>query len=127
MDKLKESDDGNTNYVCFIVGFDGFKSKLDKDRQNKLEELFNKAKELEIFNFVVVDTIANIKKEEFSTWYKNLMVNNEAIYIGNGLSQQFTIKLTKTPRFLNDVLPENFGYYIKQGIPYTVKLVENSK
>ena len=107
-----------------IIGIEDFKLKLSKDNQNKLESFFTKAKGVSVFNILLIDTIINIKKEEFSPWFKNLVVNNEAIYIGNGLNQQFTIKLTKTPRYLNDILPDNFGYYIKQGIPYTVKLLE---
>ena len=66
----------------------------------------------------------NIKKEEYNTWYKNYVTNNEAVFVGNGLAQQFTIKLTKSPRYLNETLPEKFGYYIKQGVPYIVKLLE---
>ncbi len=122
--KLKDTNATNMDYICIIYGLQNFKNKLSKEKQDKFDKLFESVKDIECFKYIIVDTIMNIKKEEYNTWYKNYVTNNEAVFVGNGLAQQFTIKLTKSPRYLNETLPEKFGYYIKQGVPYIVKLLE---
>ncbi len=125
MNTLKNNTNNSINFICMFVGFDNFKNKLSKDRQDRFNEFLTLGKNIGIFKFIIVDTIINIKKNEFSDWYKNYVTNNEAIFIGNNLGQQFTIKLTKQPRFLNEELPKGYGYNIRSGIPYIIKLVEH--
>ena len=68
-----------------------------------------------------------IKSIEYEMWYKSAVSNNYGIWIGNGITEQFTMKLSKTPKYLYNDIPENFGYIIKLGIPSLVKLLEIDK
>ena len=42
----------------------------------------------------------------------------------NGISDQYVLKLTSTPRELREEIPENFGYVVKNGKAVLVKLIE---
>ena len=80
-----------------------------------------------MFFFLLINTIDKIKKIEFEPWYKSEVNNNFGIYLGNGISEQFTLKLSKTPKYLYDELQDNFGYVIKRGVPIQIKLIEMEK
>ena len=111
--------------VLFINGFDNFKSKLTveiSDIMNNLYEIYTKTN---LINFVVVDSIDNLKKYEFETWFKTINLPDHAIWIGEGISNQFTIKLTRSSdRALQNPITNDFGYTVVSGKHALIKLLE---
>ncbi len=120
-------DDSLNNYpntVCMIVGVEQFLSRLSSDMKLKIDDFMGKSKSHKKLNIIFVDTIDKIKAIEYESWYRGSVSNNNAIWLGNGITEQFSIKLSKTPKQLYDEIPENFGYIIKLGIPTLIKLIE---
>ena len=86
----------------------------------RYEEFLNICKKLKKINIIYVDTIDKFKKLDFERFYKPFNEANRGIWIGSGLGSQFTIKLNKNPRYLNDQITNEFGYTINNGNVSTV-------
>jgi DNA segregation ATPase FtsK/SpoIIIE, S-DNA-T family len=115
--------ENNKHSLYIIVGINTLLEKSGKAKE--FGELVQKAKELGIFNFIFVDIADKIKKIEIETWYKENVKNNYGIWLGDGVADQYTIKLMRVPRELREEIPQNFCYVIKNGKTILVKFVEN--
>jgi len=115
---------GKKGITCIIIGIDAFKNKLSDENKLKFGELFINAKELGIIDFILVDSVDKFKKFELESWYKNCINSNEGIWIGNGINEQFSLKINqKIPEMKQDV-PNNFCFVINRGKPKYVKYLE---
>ena len=112
---------------CFIIGIESFKNKLSDDNKLKFGELFNNAKDLGIINFIIVDSIDKIKKIELESWYKNCVINTNGIWVGNGITDQFTLKINQKIPELKEDIPYNFCFVIERGRPKYIKYIEEIK
>lgn len=117
--------DGKKSIVCFIIGIDHFRSKLNDDNKNKFGELFTLAKNLGIIEFVLVDSIDKFKKMELESWYKSSISNTDGIWIGNGINDQFSLKVSQKIPYMKEDIPDSFCFVIKRGKPTYVKYVED--
>ena len=108
---------------CIIIGIDNFKNRLKSENKNKLGEIFNNAKDLGIINYIVVDSIDKIKKVELEPWYKNCVHNNSGIWFGNGINDQFSIKINQKIEEMKKDVPIEFCFVIYKGKANYVKYV----
>ncbi len=135
---LKEQHDNyvNNNYnrsifddkkkiYCIIIGIDSFKIRLSDENKARFNDLFINGKDLEIVNFIIVDSIDKIKKFELESWYKNCVNNNFGIWIGNGINDQFSLKISQKIEEMKEDVPNSFCFVIKRGKVQYVKYVEN--
>ena len=107
-----------------IYDFNNFKSKTTVDLNQIMTNLFTKASKLPIINFVVIDSVDNFKKIEYDTWYKQATSADNAIWIGEGIANQFTIKLLKSSdRALQTPIKNDFGYVVLNGRHALVKVL----
>lgn len=110
---------------CIIIGIESFKTRLNDENKTKFAELFTNGKDLGIVNFIIVDSIDKIKKIEIESWYKNCVNNNFGIWIGNGINDQFSLKISQKIEEMKEDVPNNFCFVIKRGKVQYVKYVEN--
>lgn len=114
--------------TVIIVGLDSLINKLNPENKNKLPDLFINGKDLGIINYIIVDSIDNIKKHEYDNWYKNCVNNSCGIWIGNGIDDQFTLKISqKIPEMRDSDIPDNFCFVINRGKIEYVKFIESFK
>ena len=64
-----------------------------------------------------------MKTFAYDDWYKNSVDDSFGIWLGNGISDQYSLKLMSTPRELREEIPEGFGYVVKNGKATLVKFV----
>ena len=86
--------------------------------------MFENGKDLEKYCFIFADSVDKFKKVEYDDWYRNTVNNNRGIWIGDGIANQFAIKLTKTSKELYEEIGNRFGYYVERGNPTLIKLLE---
>ena len=87
--------------------------------------MMDKAKDIEILKFIIVDSVDKIRKIEMEAWYRSNANGNFGIWIGNGINDQYSIKVAqKTPEMREDI-PSNFCFVVKAGKPSYVKFVES--
>ena len=129
--ELKETDFDETKIskyqpiLLFINGFDLFKSKITLDISTIFNNLLEIYQKTNLIHIIAVDSIDNFKKYEFESWFKNINLPDHAIWIGEGISNQFSIKLTRsTDRSLQAQIANNFGYSIVNGKHALIKVLE---
>ncbi len=126
-EKFKSANYDKSNFgdkkktYCIIIGLDALKNKLNTENKIKFSEMFTNYKDLELISFVIVDTIDVIRKIEIEQWYKNCVNNMNGFWFGNGINDQYSIKLSqKTPEMKLDV-PKEFCFVINRGKPKYIK------
>ncbi len=113
--------------VIVIVGLATFLKKINSSDKTIFENLMKMAKDLEQWSFILVDAIDNFKKEEYNEWYKVAIDPAYGIWIGNGMMDQFTLKINRTTKDLMEEIKDDFGYQVKRGIPERMKVLEEEE
>ena len=110
--------------VIILLGFDSFKNKLNNENKEKISEMMQLSKDLGIIDFVLIDSVENIKKVEFESWYKECVNPNNGIWLGNGINDQFTLKINQRIEEMKEEVPNNFCFVVERGKPIYVKYIE---
>ncbi len=117
--------DGEKQMTIFLCGLDSLREKLNVSNKERFGDLFEKAKDLKIINFIVVDSVDKLKKFDNESWYKAMFNGSTGIWVGNGLAEQFTLKITRITKEIREDIPENCCYVINHGKPSLVQYIEN--
>ncbi len=110
--------------VIFIAGFDKFMAKLSPENKKLFGKMMEAGKELEKYSFLLIDSVDKFKKVEYDDWYRATVNNTRGIWIGDGIANQFSIKLTKTTKDLYEEIGNRFGYVVERGNAVLIKLLE---
>ena len=78
-------------------------------------------------NIFIVETIDGIKNINYDSWFKSNCDLSEGIWIGNGIGNQFTLKVTTNSRVLRAELDPGFGYTIRKGKAELTKLMSDEQ
>lgn len=105
--------------VCIIVGIDKFLINIEKEILSDLR----KAEELKNYTFIVVDSVFKLKNHEYDDWYKAYITKDSGIWVGNGVADQYLIRMNTSARNLVNNCGESFGYLIKQEEAKLIKLI----
>ncbi len=120
-----EFNEPTTTLFNVIIGINVLLGKLGASEKTEFTELIEKSKEKGNIRFIIVDTIDVIKSINFETWYKGNVDLAEGIWIGNGIGNQFTLKVTTNSRVLRQEVDPGFGYIIKKGKAELMKLMSD--
>ena len=112
---------------CIIIGLNSFKSRLNQDNQTKFDKMFNDEYDLDIINYIFIDTVDKLKKFSYDNWFKEGINSSNGIYIGNGIQDQMLLNISKKIPEMKEDIASNFGFVISRGIPKCVKFVEEYK
>ena len=110
------------NLLCIIIGLDKFLSKLSDEEKTIFKELLLNNKDINKINFVFIDVPSSFKKYEFEEWFKNTVNCNEGIFIGTGITQQYTIKLNIQPMGIATI-ENDYAVVVKNAMPTVIKLI----
>ena len=115
-----ETLNNNSINICIITGLGTILKKLGITEKEKIASILAHSTNIK---YVIVDTIDNIKTLSYEVWFKGNASLSEGIWLGNGIANQFTLKVTTNSRILRTELDQNFGYVIKKGKAILVKFV----
>ena len=101
-----------------------FLSRISSENKTSIMNVLLNNKDLNVDNFVIIENTEKLKSFGYDEWYKNSVDPSQGIWLGNGISDQFVLKLLSTPRELRLEIPENFGYVVKNGKAVLVKIIE---
>ena len=108
-----------------IYNFNSFKQKVSSEYTSTFQDLYKKSLKLPIINFIVIDSIDAFKKIEFEAWFKEVNDPEHAIWIGEGIANQFSIKLLKSSdRSLQTPIKNDFGYQVVSGRHALIKVLQ---
>ncbi len=128
IDKLNEeynADNPEKTIFCFMFNINSFLGKLSAIEKGKFTTLIDSCKKKGNIKFMIVETIDVIKSINFEPWYKSNIDLAEGIWLGNGIGNQFTLKITTNARVLRAEINQGFGYIIKKGKAELIKLASD--
>ena len=123
--KVFEANEAGKMTFAVIIGINTFLNKLSSIEKGKFTTLITDSKPRENIKYIVMDTIDVIKTINFESWYKPNVDMSEGIWLGNGIGNQFTLKVTTNSRVLRAEVPPGFGYVIKKGKAALMKLMSD--
>ncbi|MBR2587815.1 MAG: type VII secretion protein EssC [Bacilli bacterium] len=109
--------------VCIIHGIDNFFKELSTENQEKFEKILNEQVKLKKIIFIIVDTVDEIKTQEYNSWYKTINLKN-GIWLGPGLYEQYLLEANVALKETNEALQNSFGFIINKSQARLAKLLE---
>ena len=116
--------ENNEKITYFIFGLSNLFTRIDNSNKETFENAISDSKNYGLDNYIIIDSSDKIKGFAYDAWYKESVDDSQGIWLGNGISDQYTLKLLSTPRELREEIPEGFGYVVKNGKATLVKLVQ---
>lgn len=110
---------------CMIIGIDDLRNKLSNENKKIFDDTIIKCKELDIINFIIVDSIDKIRKYENDSWFRNNCNKSFGIWLGNGINEQYSINISQKVENMREDIPNNFCFVINRGKAEYVKYIEN--
>ncbi|UFT99208.1 type VII secretion protein EssC [Radiobacillus kanasensis] len=110
--------------TCVIDSFSDLLAQLSDDGQDKLKVFLQKGDSLNV-SIILSDTPDRLNTMSFEPWFKEHVSLSDLIWIGNGISDQFMLKLKLPPSMYKEI-PEDFGYVVKKGSPVLTKMLTKS-
>lgn len=112
--------------LCIIIGVDKFVNDFDNMDNNFCETFYStlrKTEENEKCNYILVENVNKLKNSEYDEWYKSYVSNENGIWVGNGVEDQYLISLNTSGKDIINNCGDSFGYVINQGKPTLIKLL----
>ena len=128
IDKLTElvgTTDPDKTIFAMIIGVNSIMNKLSAIEKGKLQKLIMEAKTKNNIKVLIVENIDIIKSINFEPWYKGNADLSEGVWLGNGIGNQFTLKVTTNSRLLRAEVEPGFGYCIRKGRASLIKLMSD--
>lgn len=128
INRLKEvltNTDPEKTIICLISNINAMLEKLTDQEKNEFINMINLSKTKGNIKFIIIDTIDSIKAIGFESWYRPNVDLSEGIWLGEGIGNQFTLKVTTNSRILRAEVEPGFGYIIKKGKATLIKLMSD--
>ena len=114
-----------TQYKDIYVVILGFADILDKlEDKTVFQNIMDGAKENGKVHFILCDSSDSLKTLQYETWYKTNVNSKNGIWIGNDISSQSIIKISRMGRELSNPIGNDFGYVITNGDYKLIKLLK---
>lgn len=109
--------------IYVIVGFKRFHDKLSDQGKDKLHALLEKAEPYYKIHFILVDTAQQLGSFAYDTWFKRQISGADGIYIGDGVTDQYVLKMNNITKAMYQELEKDFGYMVSRNKPALIKLL----
>ena len=126
INKFVEVADKNNglNNVFIIMGLDVIKDTSNPETQGILKKILQQLKNLPHVRVIFADAVSKIKNIEYDDYYRDNTAPINAIWIGSGITEQFTIKSSTYNRETRAQIPNDFGYNVVRGNAIFIKLLD---
>ena len=108
--------------VCILNGVKGVFDGLTEDGKDKLHVMMEKSEVPLNVYFVVISAVSEVSSFSFRPWFKKQPVFQNAVWLGNGISDQFQLKVRSSGK-LYESIGEEFGYLVEDGNAVLMKLL----
>lgn len=106
-----------------IIGLQTILDGLSNEGKDKLNTLLEKAELSYHICFILCDSAKAVSDFSAAPWYKRHVSGMDGIWVGDGIANQYALKVSKLTRGLYSELPPHFGYLVRYGKPTLVKLI----
>lgn len=98
---------------------------LSDTGREKLSIVLEKGTKEYNVNIVIAEQVKNISSVAFERWYKANVSASDGLWIGNGITEQYQMKASKTTREMHEDITPEFGYSLIHGKCVKLKLLNN--
>ena len=106
-----------------ILGVKNLFDQLSDDGKDKLRLILEKGETAYKIRFVLVDAASRLTSLNYENWYKKQITGTEGLWIGDGLTDQYVLKISKLTRELYEEIGTDFGYLCTHGKPQLIKVL----
>lgn len=111
--------------VYVLMGWERFHSQLSEDAKEKMSLLIEKAESFYKIHFVLVETQSMLSSLNYEAWYKRHVTGKEGIWMGEGIADQYVLKINKITSNLYEEITPEYGYLLTRGKPTLIKLLSS--
>ena len=111
--------------VIVLVGYKRFFSQLTLDGQEKMSLVLLKGESIYKLHFVIVDAISDFSSYNYEEWFKRQITGAEGIWVGDGIADQYMLKINKVTNELYEEIGDEYGYVLNRNRPTLVKLLSS--
>ena len=120
---LESSLSNYSDKIVFIVlGLEKIKTSVEANKFNEFIKLLKKITNIEL---IVCDSSYKFKKYMFESWYSEVFVNANGIWIGNGIVDQGVIRIAELSKKYRASITNDYGWIIKNGMGNLVKFIND--
>ncbi len=111
--------------TCIISSLSALMIQISEDARDKFRLIMEKGETSFNIRFIIVDTVSNISAFAYESWFKAKVSVNDGIWLGNGISDQYQLKLAKITNDLYKDIGEDSGYVVSKGKPVLIKILSS--
>lgn len=110
--------------IYLFTGLQLILDSLSDAGQDQLTALLEKAEPEYGIRVVLCDSVKGLSACASSVWYRRQISGSDGVWVGNGIGDQYTLKVGKMSSSLYAELPPHFGYVVHRGKPVLCKLLQ---
>ena len=118
----RDAEDYDPEYYV-LTGLPTIFSGLSEADKDKLNTLLEKAELHYRIKFILCGSPKEVSEFNTAGWYRRHVSGNNGIWVGDGITDQYCLKIAKLTNSLYSEIPPHFGYLVKRGKPALVKLI----
>lgn len=119
--------DKYTENIYIVLGMKKMYDQLSADGKEKFSVLLDKAEVLYKMRFIMIDAVHQFSSFSMESWYKRQITGSDGLWIGEGVADQYMLKLNKVTTELYDEIGREYGYMIIRNRPTLIKLLSSRK
>jgi DNA segregation ATPase FtsK/SpoIIIE, S-DNA-T family len=112
--------------TCIINSLSVLMERISEESKGNLRLILEKG-ELEYnVRFIITDSASNISMVAYDNWFTARVSLSDAIWVGNGITEQYNLKISNTNNDMYQEIGHDFGYVINKGKVSLIKLLTSS-
>lgn len=110
--------------MCIVNGYRDFVRCLPEEFLEKWNAMMERIADFWGCRFIIADGSLSLGSISAENWYGKQVGRNEGVFVGNGLTDQYELSVTRLTRELRQEIPDDFGYVVEKGRAHLVKLLD---
>ena len=110
--------------IYLITGLQLILDSLSDAGRDQLVTLLEKGEPEYGIRVVLCDSVKGLSGCAGSAWYRRQVSGTDGVWVGDGISDQYALKVGKVSSSLYADLPPHFGYVVRRGRPVLCKLLQ---
>ncbi|HBM98608.1 MAG TPA: type VII secretion protein EssC, partial [Ruminococcus sp.] len=112
--------------VYVIIGIKKLFEQLSADGKEKLSALIEKAETIYKIHFVIIDSLTQFNSYSYEAWFKRHITGADGLWIGDGVADQYMLKVSKVTSELYEEIGSEYGHSITRNRPSLVKILTSN-
>lgn len=109
--------------VIIFCGFAKVLEQMDMQLKKEFNKMLEKVDLSQKTHYIFADTVPRIKTYSSEMWYRSNIGSSDGIWVGDGITQQYTLQTGKSDYSLNEEIGNMYGHIVTNGKCQLVKLL----